>query len=305
MRKWLLSLILLLPFLLAGQVLAQTPVTFTSLKIDIRPEYDRPSVLVIYDIELPPSALGSQISLRIPESAGAPFALAYGPGDGSLFDLQYTRQVSGEWAFIDFSPPMAFIRLEFYDPDILMDSSSRSFNYVWPGDYAINELTVMIMQPWSATGMKISPGQWESRVDSDGLTIFRSVIGPIPQGEEIELKLSYQKSTNDLTTEHLIIQASESIPEPAGTSFDWQKFIPWVLGILGAAMLGGGLFWYWHTGRQEKPVARNRHSRTSSTPSEASALVGDIQSAYCHQCGNRTSPSDLFCRACGTRLRSE
>lgn len=306
MRKWALILIFMILLFLPHPAVGQGEIIFTSTKIDIRPEYDRPALLVIYDIELPQSALGSQISLRIPASAGDPFALAYGPGDGTLFDLQYDRQVNGAWANIIFSPPMAFLRLEYYDPILQSDGDTHSFTYIWPADYATETMTVMVLQPYGASAMQISPGQWEARVDNDGLTFYGSDIGQVPAGEEIEIKVNYQKSTPDLTTEHLLPQPSGTIPDGTGGSFQWQPYIPWVLGILGAAMLGGGLFWYWQTGRQGQTASRKRH-RTRAVPStnEPVTAVGDSTEIYCHQCGKRASASDSFCRSCGTRLRTE
>ncbi|OGO72718.1 MAG: hypothetical protein A2Z49_09530 [Chloroflexi bacterium RBG_19FT_COMBO_56_12] len=306
MRKWALILILIILCLLPIPAVGQSEVIFTSVKVDIRPEYDRDSLLVMYDIELPQSALGSQLSLRIPTSAGAPFALAYGPGDGSLFDQQYEPQVTGEWTYINFSPPMAFLRLEYYVPALQRDGDARSFSYVWPGDNAVDAMTILVMQPYGASEMQITPGQWESRVDNNGLTFFGSEIGQVPAGEEIQIKVNYQKSVNDLTTEHLLPQPSGTIPDGAGANFEWGQIIPWVLGVLGAVMLGGGLLWYWQTGRQGQTSPRRQHRpRTAPLVSETPGTNGEAQAIYCHQCGNRASASDQFCRSCGTRLRSE
>jgi hypothetical protein len=304
MRKWILFFLLVILFLPTFPVVGQSQVTFNSLQADIRPEYDRPSVLVIYDIELPQSALGSQISLRIPADAGAPFALAYGPGDGTLFDMPYDRQISGEWATITFSPPMANVRLEYYDPSLQVDGDARSFTYIWPADYAVDAMTILVMQPYAASGMQISPGQWTSRVDNDGLTFYGSEIGQVPAGEQVEINVNYQKSVDDLTTEHLIPQPSGTIPDGTSTALQWQQFIPWVLGILGAGMLAGGLFWYWQTGRQRPAPQRRRH-RPSTSASESPGAQVESQGVYCHQCGNRAAATDHFCRVCGTRLRSE
>ena len=306
MRKLFMILILVFIFLLPLPAAGQSQPSFSSVNVDIRPEYDRTSVLVIYDVELPQSALGSEMSLRIPASAGVPFAMAYGPGDGSLFDLEYTRHVSGEWAFINFSPPMAFLRLEYYDPALQLDDDLRSFSYIWPGDYMVEAMTILVMEPYSASGMQISPGQWESRTDTNGLIFYGSEIGQVPAGEEIELKISYQKSVDDLTTEHLLPEPSGTIPEGAGGDFDWQKVMPWALGILGAIMLGGGLFWYWQTGRQGQASPRRRnHPRPISSTVETPLVADETQGVYCHQCGKRAATTDRFCRSCGTRLRME
>lgn len=304
MRKGFFPILLALIFLLPLPAAGQSAVILTSVRVDIRPEYDRDSVLVMYDLELPQSAIGSQMSLRIPASSGVPFALAYGAGDGSLFELQYTHQFSGDWVLVTFSPPMTYLRLEYYDPDLKSDLALRSFEYVWPGDYLAESMTILVMQPWGASDVQISPGRWESRVDSNGLTFFGSEIGQVPEGEQIKLKISYQKSVDDLTTEHLVPQPSGTIPEPTGGDLDWEKIIPWGLGILGAAMLGGGLFWYWKTGRGGQAPSR-RQSPPVESLGEIPPIVSETQDYYCHQCGHRASATDRFCRACGARLRMD
>lgn len=306
MRKWVLLFIVIAAIISPLPAFGQEEVVFNSISIDIRPEYDRTEVLVMYDLELPQTAVGSQMSLRIPAAAGAPFALAYGPGDGTLFDLQYERQVSGNWAFINFSPPMSFLRLEYYDPSLQWNEDTRSFNYTWPGDYATGSMTVLVMQPYGASQMQISPGQWETRMDNDGLTFFGSEIGQVPAGEEIQIKISYQKTSNDLTTEHLLPQPSGAIPDVASSDFEWQQFAPWILGILGTLMLGGGLVWYWQTGRRgQLPAHQSKRHRSGSPKKESRSVPGDTTEIYCHQCGKRASASDSFCRSCGTRLRPE
>lgn len=306
MRKWFIIIILGLLLLLPVPAVGQAQVTFNTLQVDIRPEYDRPTVLVMYDIELPQTSVGNPVSLRIPASAGAPYALANGPGDGSLFDLQYERQVSGDWAYIKFTPTMSFVRLEYYDSAFQTDSDARSYRYIWPGDYAVGAMTILVMQPWDATQMQIAPGQWTSQVDSSGLAVFGSEVGQVPASEEIEITISYQKTTDDLTSEHLTLQPSGDIPEAAGTSFQWQEYIPWLLGILGAVMLGGGLFWYFKTGRQEQTPSRKRRRTQPKPPaSDLPSAPAEAQGGYCHQCGNRTAISDRFCRACGAKLRGE
>ena len=52
MRKWALPLLLIVLQLIPLGVYAQTPLTLGSLQVQIWPEYDKPSVLVIYNMTL-------------------------------------------------------------------------------------------------------------------------------------------------------------------------------------------------------------------------------------------------------------
>lgn len=313
MRKWFFVFVLVSLFLLPLPVYGQNPVMITSLRVDIRPEYDNPRtegdclrVLVMYDIELAQDALGASISLRIPAVAGAPFALANGADPVTLNNLEYQRSVRGDWAYISFSSPLPYIRLEYYDDTILLgEGDARSFNYVWPGDYEVAAMSVLVGQPSDATQMQISPGQWKGQVNTDGLTIYQTEIGQVPQGEEIEIKINYLRSRLDCTATQLVPQSTGSLPQVTTDGVQWQQYIPWVLGILGAIMLGGGLFWYWKTGRQgQVSKARSQRPRPAPPASEALPAAGTEQGGYCHQCGNRTAATDRFCRVCGARLHT-
>ena len=79
MRRYYLALLIIIliactPLLPA---LAQSEVKLSSMEVDLWPEYDRPNVLVIYRITLPPTTtLPVDLSFRIPAAAGEPSAVA-------------------------------------------------------------------------------------------------------------------------------------------------------------------------------------------------------------------------------------
>ena len=64
---------------------AQEAPRFETLTIDLWPEYDRPSMLVIYKGELSPAvSLPAEVTLRMPVEAGAPAVVAVGPEANSV-----------------------------------------------------------------------------------------------------------------------------------------------------------------------------------------------------------------------------
>ena len=66
---------------------AQQDIPFSSVEVDLWPEFDRPTMLVIYHITLPAQAkLPAPMSLRIPASVGTPNAVAAKQPDGALVD---------------------------------------------------------------------------------------------------------------------------------------------------------------------------------------------------------------------------
>jgi hypothetical protein len=301
----MLLLIICLVFPL--QVHAQTEISLNSMTIEIWPEYDQPGVLVIYQLVLSPAAtLPATLTLRIPTSAGAPNAVAEKQTGGSLYNITSTRQVEGDWAAITFTTTSSEVQLEYYDHGLTKEGSNRHYQFIWPGDYAITQLTISVQQPWQASDMRIAPSLGAGVVGTDGLTYYTEDIGAITAGQNIQITLDYQKATDALSVENLPIQPSAPISQSSSNDINFSTWLPWILGILGAGLIIGGIFWYWQTGRQ-RPArqARRRRTRIASPLATEGSSGSEEVDIYCSQCGKRASPGDQFCRSCGSPLRSK
>jgi hypothetical protein len=215
-----------------------------------------------------------------------------------------TRQVSGDWAMISFSANAAEIQFEYYDPGLSIVDNARHYQYIWSGDYAVTQLTIQVQQPLGATDMRISPSLGAGVVGSDNLTYFTSDIGSIPAGQTIRIVVDYQKTSNTLTAESLPVQPSAPIPQSSAPDLTVSTWLPWILGILGAGLIIGGIIWFWHSGRQPSPSSRRRRSRAGSSQAGANVSTSE-DGVYCSKCGNRALPGDQFCRACGAPIRSK
>ncbi len=319
LRGLLIIIILALAFLIPGPVLAQDtqPVSVTDVRVDIWPEYDKPSVLVIYNVTLASTVtFPVTLSLRIPAAAGKPFAVAWESPDNTLYDIQYDLQTQGEWNTITFSTPSPNVRLEYYDPSLQKDGTKRDFTFRWPGDYTVDNLSLQIQQPVNATGMTFTPDAGSGRIAEDGLTYYTLVAGKVPAGTTFELAMSYTKADDLLTSPNQFqpAQANQPVNNSTAGRVTLGQMLPWILGSLGLLLIAGGLFWYWRSGMVRKPssASRPRHasSRAGSTrPSPAprapaaAAITADEESSFCQHCGKKAGPGDVFCRACGTRLK--
>jgi len=306
MRRWASLMILILAMLLPLGVHAQTSLVLSSLQIGIWPEYDKPNVLVIYQITLSATTTyPADVSLRIPITAGEPNAVAIRQPDGSLVNIDKTRQVVGEWAIINFTTTVPEVQLEYYDPGLTKDGNARHYTYVWPGDYAVTQLSIQVQQPSGATDMRISPSLGAGAVGSDNLTYYTQDIGAVPTGQNFQITIDYQKSNDVLSAENLPVEPSAPIPQGAASDLNLSAWLPWILGILGAGLIIGGILWFWQTGRQRPltPTPRRRSRAESLQPDASSG--SDEAAVYCSQCGKRALPGDQFCRSCGTPIRSK
>jgi len=303
LHKKIILIILIILFVSIPSAGAQESPSLESLAIDLWPEYDKPGVLVIYKAVLSPEVtLPAEITLRIPVEAGAPFAVAVGPDPSSVSDVVYDTQVMGDWLDVSFIATTPVIQFEYYDPLLVKEGSLRTFDYTWPGDYAVNSLNLQVQHPLGSSNLSVMPTAGRVVQNSDGFTYNIIEVGALSEGALFDIGISYQKETDALSIESLEILPSATITPGTSSLLNLDQWWIWLLGILGIVLIGGGGFWYWRMGRQETTSRKRRHRKP---PEKDTAAISSESAIYCHQCGKRAGPSDQFCRSCGTRLRIE
>ncbi len=301
MRKWFFAFCLIAAMLVQYTAHAQDSVSLSSMTIEIWPEYDKPSVLVIYRMTLSSATtFPANVSIRIPTTAGAPNAVAELQADGSLYSINYTRQVDGNWASINFTTTASQLQLEYYDPGMTKDGDARHFEYTWPGDYAVAQLNIQVQEPLGATNMRITPSLGAGSLGTDGLTYYSQDLGAVAAGQDIQITIDYKKTSDATTAESLPIEPSASIPQSTASDLSVSTLLPWIVGIIGAGLIIGGGIWFWQSGRQ-RPVAQTRRRR-SRVRTASQEVTGEEDVVYCSQCGKRALPGDQFCRSCGTPI---
>ena len=300
MKIRILGVLFLLVILITGSVKAQGDLIFDRLQVDIWPEYDRPDVLVIYRITLSSElSLPVSMSVKIPRVAGKPHVVSMQGVDGLLYNLDYTITVEDEWLNVSFTSLSPEVHLEYYDPRLSRSRDSRSFEFLWPGDYTVSEMVVRIQQPVEAENLEIFPEMGLDREGEDGLTYYSVVVGSVNVGTPVAIQILYQKDQDTLSQRLQPVQPVEPImPQTLG----WATFIevlPWTLGVFGVLLIVGGGFWYWQSGSKvPNPIPR---FFTSSGNKEAIKLTRDVE-VYCFECGKRAMPGDVYCRSCGSNL---
>lgn len=310
MRRWFAVIALLISLFAPASVRAQslsapeqtTPITIQALEIDLWPEYDRPNVLVIYRVTLASSVkLPAELTLRLPAAAGQPSAVAEQTANG-LFNIQYDNAArDGNYQLVRFTTTLPQLQIEYYDPALKKNGSSRTYGFTWPGDYPVTDMQVKVQQPRTASNMVLEPKTGTSGTASDNLVYFNVPIGNVKGGETFVLNLSYQKSDDSLTQSAAFEQVTPVVPAPTGptSQLNLNQILPWLLGALGLLLIGGGVFWYMRSGTTKSP-APSRHRPRASSSADVKSNGDEI---FCHQCGKKASSSDVFCRSCGTKVR--
>jgi hypothetical protein len=297
MRKWMALALLLSLSIFPTAAGAQGGVTIDQFSVQLLPEYDRASMLVICDfslaatLDLPPT-----ITLRIPNDANL-FAVAYNDG-GELLNAEYSApEGPGEWQAVTIKTNGATVyRIEYYQQLAFADIN-RQFTYLWPGDYAINSLTIFLGKPLDVNQITVDPSMDETQRVTDGMSGYGKDFGSVPAGQQFVLTLRYEKSTSSLVLPPQGLQPAQSLDENTQGRVSLSNYWPYILGGLGVAMILGGAVYYWRSGRRNAGTPRRRPHAHSEQDE------GGEQ--YCHQCGTRAKANDRFCRVCGSRLRQD
>ena len=248
-----------------------------SLQIEIWPEYDRAAVLVIYKAALPAAArLPAELTFRIPASSGGPAAVAYSAEEsGNLLNLSHQEEKAGNFILVHIRPPQRFVHLEFYEP-IATGNPTREYRYAWPGDMAVERVSVLVKEPAQVSDLAVQPNFDLAGQGPDGLKQRTAEFGPLKSGEQLPIDIRYVKADPRPSTE--ILAAPAAVAE-LNAQPSQRPVWPLALVAGGAIVLLGAvaaLFW--------------RRRRVALT------------SAICATCGRPTTAGDRFCASCGTPL---
>jgi len=309
MFKRSLMLILLLVILIPTGVQAQHKLHFTFVEVDLWPEYDRPSMLVILraqvasDVDL---SRGVNIIFRIPAAVGEPNAVATRQSGGLLKDTPYEREVDGMWAYITIQTSAPEIQVEFYDI-LEKQDSKRIYEYAWIGEHDADTILIQVQKPLGASQMRVEPAIGEFQLGSDGFEYYNLDIGVTEAGKPITVHIEYNKGDDALSVESLQ-QVQPSVPSSSNIQeneeADSMSFLPWIMAGASLVLIAIVAFSYWSTKRKSqfrKPVRGKQY--TSSHSQKAKINTQEGKKAFCHNCGQAAKSGDKFCRGCGTKLR--
>jgi hypothetical protein len=297
MRKWLVILFLLGVFAIPFSARAQNSIKLTTLQVQLWPEYDQPSMLVIYDLKLPDGIiLPVNVSIGIPKDANL-VAVASQTEDGKLINTDYvgpTVDTDRQMVTLQIKS-QAIYHLEYYQP-ISKSGGRRDFTYLWTGDYPVDDLSVSIRVPVDTNNIITDPIM-KSAQNADGADILIKDFGPWGAGQQFVLQVNYTKTSDNLSVSQQNVQPSQPLSSNTPGRLMLATYLPYVFGVLGLALIVGGVLFFWQSSRGGKSPGRKRgHSRGGN---EQESVI------YCSQCGARARMGDRFCRVCGTKLRQE
>jgi hypothetical protein len=280
MSKWTIWIVVLLVSLIPLTAEAQTAASnLNEVQVDLWPDLDRPSVLVLITATLPDDA-SYPATVQFALSA-EPTAVATVASDGQMLNAPFKTLSEDETYVIEVETSEPLLRIEYYFP-YSREGENVNFTYHWLGGAAVDNLVLMFREPSMATA--VTPDARFEPIGTlpDGQNYYQWDVGAIGHDETITADFSYAAPP-------AIVQNVSSAGAPAPAQEAPNSTLPVILAAAGGLLLGAGLGWA--LSRQRRAVRR--------VPQRARAA----KSAYCHECGAPLKSGDAFCRQCGTKLR--
>lgn len=288
---------------------AQTqPPVLATWDVQVWPEYDQPTVLVIATGSVVTGTTFPQ-SLSFPLPADASIhAVAY-PGEaGNLLTLPWTTEAGPAGQAVVFELNQPHFVVEYY-ADILSVPPNRSFDLDLGIPYAAQQATVTLRQPARASALQVTPAMAAAGVDELGNPTYALDLGPLAAGQSVPFQVSYTKVDGEPSRPAAVsTPVAAAMPEPAA---EGQSWLPLALGIAVGAAAGMAILYVVLNRRSaagsrqtRRREARKRGERAAPPRAAASKPVDSAAAnQFCVQCGQQFDLSDRFCRGCGAARR--
>lgn len=304
-RVLMLSLVLLI----STPLFAQNQKRIQNFIISVWPEYDHPGVLVIFNGEVPASALPLQVEYPVPDRAK--FALVAGSTDTTANKvIPVPIQDTDNGKVISFTAVNPSFHVEFYFNPFNTDEAHRQYDYTFKSNLPIDSLIVDYQQPMASENFKPGVQTDHQLQDSHGITYFRKHYNNVKAGQSIAIKAEYDNPSGNLTNDMLQQQLGQSggtmgggmSGEGGGSQVQMQSPTNnnsiWILGIVIVLVL---IVLYFVTqSRGKTPREDTPASPEQAIPPEEEKVGGtDADAKFCINCGASLPKDAKFCTKCG------
>jgi hypothetical protein len=302
MKQTKLILILIFILILPTNLLAQAnePTDIQSLAIDLWPDFDQPSVLVLITGTVPANTpLPVTISIPLPANATVNAVARINAENAMIDDLNPEIGAS----MLTFSTPDPRFRVEYYIP-YTAANNERSFTFTWLADVAVEQFELSVQQPSGAASLNVLPSANSVITgQQDGLTYHVLPVTTVLAGQPYEATVSYTMAIPQLTTELAQPAASNTtaVSPPSSTPQSATNW-PLILGIVGGVFVVAALAWQF-AGTSRKPTRPQKPAPRKPVTTQPRPQP-KTNPRFCYECGQALHTNDKFCRECGTAVKS-
>ncbi len=320
-RFIILALLFALLMIAALPASAQESIAIDTLVIRFWPEFDRASVLVIYNGQLTDtSPLPAEVQFTLPATASFNAAAYADLTTGSLLNADSTYDEATQ--VVTLTTPNGSFHIEYYDDSIAFNGKDRAYAFDFNPEYPINELAFEVQEPLGAKGFDTDPAAPIDVTDEFGLPNHRQVNEVLEIGESLYFDFRYTKDDFSLTADRLQSGAADASAAEAGstgaegapgtavtTGGSTLTIVLWVFVGVMVAAIGFGTFYYFKQAGLQNATESPRQSASKSKPPKPAPIKkkqgsqARVGQRYCTDCGKAVGLSDKFCRHCGKELR--
>jgi hypothetical protein len=289
-RKAFMLLIIFMTMPMAAGF-AQNPVSvLDSLGIEIWPDYDKASVLVLMTGTLPEATqFPASVTLPLPEAAQLNAVARFDRKDGNMIDdIFSSTETPGTLTFI--TPDLRF-RVEYYFP-YTVNKKQISFDYTWLADLSVNNFQLRVQRPTSAGTLNTKPATASVVRSGDGFDYHSFPVRTVPAGQSFSLQVDYkmiaaQLSAASLASPNTNLQPA-ALPATPGSGINWALAAV----VTGGLIILGALIWSLASRRSPPSIRESTDSRVET----------QLRAQFCRNCGEPTDEGDKFCSGCGSEL---
>lgn len=290
-RKYYLLLFLLAMILpVAGHAQDEATVIDT-LVVDIWPDYDRASVLVLLTGTLSADTkLPATVIFPVPVTAQLNAVARIDSSDGVMKDDILSGPAPGGFRFT--TPDLRF-RVEYYLP-YAVNNNRRTFNFTWLADLSVNSFQLKIQQPISASFLATEPAAVDISKGQDGFTYYAFPVQTVPAGQSFSVDVDYTMTTAQLSVASLA-------PPGGGVQEPGTPATPNITsgnkGIITAAIVSSiflTIVFVWR-------IVTRRGASNRDVTQDAKAQK-QSHAKFCRNCGDQLDKDDRFCSNCGIDL---
>jgi hypothetical protein len=295
MKRNYLLLLIFFALMLPGIAHTQGKVTaIDSLFIELWPDYDRTSALVLLTGALPANTkLPATVTLPFPEKAQLNAVARIDSSDGVMKDDILSSLIPDKLTFT--TPDLSF-RVEYYLP-YAVNNNRRAFSFTWLADVSVKSLTLRVQKPLSASSLITEPATPNVFKGEDGFTYYAFPVKAIPAGQSFSVQVDYTMTTAQLSVENLSAPGTSVQGSGVNALLNTKTGINWtiVAAVVGSITIVILFVWKITTRRGRANAPRTHHAKAKS----------QYHLKFCPNCGNPTDKDDRFCSNCGTALHGE
>jgi hypothetical protein len=204
---------------------AQDKVTaIDTLVVDLWPDYDRTSVLVLLTGTLSADTkLPATVTLPLPEIAQLHAVARIDSSDGIMKDDIISSPDPGGLRFT--TPDLRF-RVEHYLPYVA-NNNRRTFNFKWLAGLSVNSFQIKVQRPISASFLTTEPQSMNVYKGHDGLTYYAFPVQAVPAGQSFSVDVDYTMNKAQLSAASLAPpdtggqQPGSTSPSKTGAGINW------------------------------------------------------------------------------------